>query len=293
MLQAFNELIKEHASTLHELLKQAWRRTEFPIPKLLLGRLVWAHPYLMSQRVTEAHVLRWIREGLRRGDVFFDVGAHHGWMSLVAAHKVGQEGKVVAFEPSPPLLDLLSYQKRVNRVRQLDIVPKAVTDVDGDQAQFILIDGGHSSMNSLLMDVDVSRVQSSNKPSIQVNAITLDSFWCQSRLNPIMIKIDVEGAEILVLRGAKSLLNQCHPTLIIAVHPLWLPDGQKADDLFELLRTFGYRIVEAHIVPYKGTDFGDYLCIADSNEEKATEFSTQQLVTGIMTLPSHIEPLIF
>src|ERR1700753_3810268 len=85
-----------------------------PVPRKLLGALVLTHVNLIRSRQTEPHILHWMAERLRPGDVFFDVGAHHGWMSMVAARKVGSKGKVVAFEPSPVLASYLSYIKRVN-----------------------------------------------------------------------------------------------------------------------------------------------------------------------------------
>jgi precorrin-6B methylase 2 len=70
-----------------------------------MGNLVWIDSRLLGAEVTEPYVLQWIRETLKPGDTFFDVGAHQDWMSLVAAKRVGRRGSVIAFEPSPPLVD--------------------------------------------------------------------------------------------------------------------------------------------------------------------------------------------
>ena len=77
-----------------------------------------------------------------------------------------------------------------------------------------------------------------------------------------MIKIDVEGAELMVLHGAAALLEECRPALIVAVHPSWMPQGQRAEDLFEFLGKLGYRVADSKVVRYEGSDFGDYLCVA-------------------------------
>src|SRR5690348_10903654 len=97
-----NSRLRNHVPRLHQFLKQSLARTRWPVPKMLLGRPVWAHSQLLNQKPTEPHVLRWIANTLRPGDVFFDIGAHQGWMSMVAARRVGLKGRVVAFEPSPP-----------------------------------------------------------------------------------------------------------------------------------------------------------------------------------------------
>lgn len=98
----------------------AHRGAALPFPKILRGKLVWTNFRLRNQVVWGESVLRWISEGLRSGDVFFDVGAHHGWMSMVAARRTGRTGRVVAFEPSPSSIDFLRYHKRMNRITQME-----------------------------------------------------------------------------------------------------------------------------------------------------------------------------
>jgi FkbM family methyltransferase len=206
-------------------------------------------------------VLGWITEYLRPGDVFFDVGAHHGWMSMVAARRIGRNGRVVAFEPSPPSVDFLRYHKRVNRLTQIEIVPKAVTKTDASTTPFILVGDGDAVMNSLI-EIDEVKSDSRGSTVIQVEALSLDSYSQQTGLVPAMIKIDVEGAELWVCEGARHLLAQNRPTLVIAAHPTWLPEGQKIEDLFAMLSDYGYYVVASDILRYMGADFGDYLCIA-------------------------------
>jgi FkbM family methyltransferase len=262
MLSALNLRLKKHAPKLHGFLKGSLARTKLPVPKMLLGRPVWAHSQLWNRTLTEPHVLRWIADTLRPGDVFFDVGAHHGWMSMAAARRTGKTGRVVAFEPSPPLVEFLRYHKRVNRMSQIEIVPKAVSNSDGAGTPFYLVEEGDSFMNSLF-DTDIPEITRRGKSVIEIETITLDTFSRQSELIPRLIKIDIEGAELCVCEGAKDLLARHHPVLILATHPLWLPAGQMIEDLFKLLEDFGYRIVESDINHYKGAEFGDYLCVAD------------------------------
>lgn len=262
MSATVNSILKRHAPGLHQLLKRVVQRTGLPLPKMLWGRPVWTHFQLRNRAVWGDSVLSWITERLNPGDVFFDVGAHHGWMSMVAARRTGSNGRVVAFEPSPSSVDFLLYHKRVNRLTQMEIVPKAVTKEDAVTAPFILVGNGDAVMNSLVEIEEVKRdPRGSNR--IQVEAITLDTYTQQTGLVPAMIKIDVEGAELWVCEGAKCLLNENHPALIIATHPTWLPKGQKIEDLFALLTGYGYRIVASEVVRYKNADFGDYLCVVE------------------------------
>jgi FkbM family methyltransferase len=262
MLSAVNSSLKRYIPRLHHLLKRGVKWAGLPLPKMLSGRPVWTHLQLWNEVVWGESVLRWITSHLKPGDVFFDVGAHHGWMSMVAARRTGPTGKVVAFEPSPASVDFLLYHKRVNRLTQMDIVSKAVTKADAAATPFTLVGTGDAVMNSL---VAIEEVKNDPRGStvIQVEAVTLDSYAQQTGLIPTLIKIDTEGSELWVCEGAKHLLAEHRPALIIATHPTWLPEGQKIEDLFALLSSYGYRVVASESLPYKGTDFGDYLFIAE------------------------------
>ena len=259
---ALNAMVKKRLPILHKFLKQSLRRSKLPVPKMLLGRLVWTHSRLLNTTLTEPHVLRWIVEGLRPGNIFFDVGAHQGWMSMVAARRVGHKGRVAAFEPSPPLVEFLSYHKRMNRLSQISIVPKAVSYRDEASTPFHLVGDGNSFMNSL-SGIDIPEISQRDKSVIEIETITLDIYSRESGLVPHLIKIDTEGSELWVCEGAKHLLARHHPALIIATHPLWLPRGQTIEELFRLLNGLGYRIADSVISRYGETDFGDYLCVAD------------------------------
>jgi FkbM family methyltransferase len=262
MLAKASRVLKKHAPRLHASLKLAFLRAQFPVPKLLRGRLVFVAPQLFGSRPTEPHVLKWIDERLRPGDTFFDIGAHYGWMSLLACRRVGARGKVIAFEPSLPLVEFLNHNKRVNGFSQLQIVPKAVADSVEQKVSFYLKDGGDSFLNSLIPRLYQSPANpSSNTSSIPIETTTLDAFCQETQFIPAAIKIDVEGAELLVLQGARVLIKHHRPILMIAVHPAWLPRGQTAEELFRFVSSFGYQIIDSKVVPFEGADWGDYLCI--------------------------------
>src|SRR3990172_8274877 len=78
-----------------------------PLPQRIHGNLVWVHPrarFSISAKTFfqwEPHVRKWLAEQLRPGQVFFDVCAHHGWMSMWTLPLVGKKGAVHSFEPSP------------------------------------------------------------------------------------------------------------------------------------------------------------------------------------------------
>jgi FkbM family methyltransferase len=261
-LIAATNALKSHVPALHGLLKRTFHWSRLPALKLLNGKLAFAAPNLFGVSPPEPHIFRWIDESLRPGDTFFDVGAHHGWMSLVACRCVGAKGRVVAFEPSPPLLHLLQYNKQVNRFHQMEIVPKAVADSHGCVESFFLENDGFSSLNSMIDHrEELTAGPAERKATIQVETTTLDEFCKMTNLQPKAVKIDVEGAELRVLRGGQCLLKERRTTFIVAVHPTWLPEGQSATQIFDLFHFHGYRVAEQKV--WEGGDFGDYLFVPD------------------------------
>jgi FkbM family methyltransferase len=210
----------------------------------------------------EPHILRWIQNSLSIGDTFFDVGAHIGWMSLVAACCVGPSGSIVAFEPALALVEILEYHKRVNRLSQMRIVPFAVADSDRDSTPFFLVNRGLSCRNSLTIGArETPYLTTGEKTACEVRSLTLDRYMLDSGRIPSLIKIDVEGAELLVLQGSEGLLSKHHPKLIVGVHPYWMPPSHSVRQIFDLLNRHGYRVKEQQKVEFSGGYIADYLCV--------------------------------
>lgn len=257
---------RRRAPTLHEFCKWILRRSKFPAPRLLNGKFTLTASNLIGTSPTEPHVLRWIDELLRPGNTFFDVGAHYGWMSFVACHRVGARGKVVAFEPAPPLVELLRYHKKLNRFHQMEILAKAVADSDNRLVPFYLLNRGDSFLNSLVdHPLDASANWTGQKSVTHVETVTLDEFCKMTNLHPNAVKIDVEGGELLVVQGSLGLLKKCRAAFIVAVHPTWLPKGQTDEELFDLFRVHGYKLAGSQVVPYDGADFADYLFVPNNS----------------------------
>jgi FkbM family methyltransferase len=237
------------------------------IPQQIHGKLVWVHPRARFSHSTktffkrEHHVQTWLNDHLRPGDVFFDVGAHHGWVSMWALPLVGPEGAVYSFEPSPANLLVLEWHKNANHFAQWRVVPKAVADEDAVQRSFSLIDAGDSPMNSLTSGVPGMPLMGGRDiQTISIQTATLDAFCEEAGVRPNLLKIDVEGAELLVLRGAERVLREAQPTIILAVHPYWLPKGQSSAQIAELLKAYGYTVSDAEGNVMDSLSSGEYLC---------------------------------
>jgi FkbM family methyltransferase len=162
---------------------------------------------------------RLFEELVKPADVVYDIGAHFGYYTLLSSKLVGDRGRVIAFEPSPANLARLYRHIELNRRINVQVLELAVSDHEGT-AHFETRTG--SGVGHLADD-----------GPLEVKLTTLDSL---SQLPlPQVMKIDVEGAEVGVLNGAKSLFSKCKPVIFLSLH---------GDDLkntcLEILRGHGY-----------------------------------------------------
>lgn len=160
---------------------------------------------------------------IQAGSVFFDVGAHVGFYSLLASRQVGETGRVVAFEPSPRNLAYLERHLRLNAVGNVTLFKAAVAEHPG-KARFHE-DGVHT-MGKM-----------SESGGLTVDSVALDDLFTHGLVPlPDCIKIDVEGAEAAVLRGARQILVLGRPTIFLATH------GREVHaECIDLLQSLGYR----------------------------------------------------
>jgi FkbM family methyltransferase len=179
-----------------------------------------------------------IRAYLKRGMVFVDVGAHIGEYALLAAERVGAEGQVHAFEPNPLVYAVLLENVGLNRLEQIVPRPWAVSEAEGEAG----LELHHEAALSAL----VSRAPTTapRQRVERVPAVTLDGYLAGGRAD--LIKIDVEGAELLVLRGARKLLARPKadaPVLVFECAPdNYARFGYSPLDVFRTLEHHGYEI---------------------------------------------------
>lgn len=142
---------------------------------------------------------------IKPGQVVYDVGAHVGYYALLAAIRVGRNGRVWAFEPVPENFAFLQQHVELNQISNITCMQMAVARASGT-THFRL--GGTRSTGKL-----------SAEGELAVATLCLDDLVSASRaLPPDVIKIDVEGAELEALQGARSVLLSTHPKLYVATH---------------------------------------------------------------------------
>ena len=154
---------------------------------------------------------------VRSGDVVYDVGAHLGSLTLGAARLVGASGRVVAFEADPQNIERLRENILRNHLEScMQVVHAAVWSHPAETG--IAFRRGSIEMSHGGVEADGHRPVLGNGQLISVPVTTLDDFLARGGLPPRLIKIDVEGGEYEVLRGAPNLFASHRPLLIVEIH---------------------------------------------------------------------------
>lgn len=159
----------------------------------------------------ELPVQQAVAELLKPGQVFYDVGANVGFFSVIAARLTGPQGHVVAFEPVATNCALVRYNCRLNSLRNVELIEDAVGDVAGTGNLLLARYSGGAAL-------DVASAPPDFAGKVSVRVVTLDDLVSQQRIAaPDVVKIDVEGAEIHVLRGMRRVLTERRPVVIFEV----------------------------------------------------------------------------
>jgi FkbM family methyltransferase len=178
----------------------------------------------------EPEVWRRLMAHLQPDDTFVDVGAFYGLYAIAAAQKVGRAGRVLAFEPVPSIFDILKKHIVLNAVQG---VVEAHCCAVGDHDGTVNFACEHSCQSHIVPD---------GSESLRVPIRSLDSVLKNRRAD--IIKIDVEGFEEHVVKGAEQLLsdrNRKPRAIFMEVHPYnWHLCGTTSESLLAVLAATGY-----------------------------------------------------
>jgi FkbM family methyltransferase len=254
-----------------DVLRQKWRafsyyRGDRPLPGLMLRWILWGiHCLLRQPAVIEIPQYqmrlylppRWkgcwkalyvfgqrffdvadpelavVQEALRSGDVFVDAGAYHGWYALMASRVVGDSGCVLAFEPNPDAYALLTRNIALNDAMNVRAFNIALFSTAGP---VWLYRGSGDGLDSALADVPGSMRRE------QVMANRLDDVLAEAHVERVnVMKLDVQGSEVDLLRGATQVLRRSRPMLAFEVYPDAAHGlGVSYHHAWDLLKDLGY-----------------------------------------------------
>jgi FkbM family methyltransferase len=169
---------------------------------------------------------------MRDGDTFLDVGANLGFFTILAARVVGPRGRVFAFEPHPQVRARLLAALTLNGVESaVEVSGDAVGLVTGERLRLHLSDRGLEF--SSLVPHRAPAAAAGFIDSVEVVTVALDSWFAEHQVDPALIKIDVEGAEDLVVGGMAQTLRTRPPRRIVC-------ETTPGSDADRLLSQHGY-----------------------------------------------------
>ena len=198
-----------------------WARVHGP-------ELQWLVYGAKEQKETEAF-LSLVRSGM----TVLDIGANIGLYSLLSAKRLDGSGVVHAFEPTPFVARRLRDNVRLNRFQNVIVNQIALSDRAGTAEFYVHEEADCSSLGAV----------SSNR--IEVQTMSLDEYLRRAAIERVdLIKIDVEGAEVKVLRGAQVLLSRPDaPAMMLEFNPPLLAlMGTSDEELAALLSSYGYKL---------------------------------------------------
>jgi len=195
---------------------------------MMLERCFWLY---------EPEKTRAVQNFLQPGGTFVDVGGNKGDFALLAAKTAGPKGKVVCVEPEPENFSWITRSVKLNGYDNIQLCNVALSDHEGEAALHL---GAKSGFHTLL-----SGAPERDHGFVMVKTRTLDGLLRESKTDSVnILKIDVEGAELQVLRGAVETIR-ANPQLIIFLdlHPVL---GVNVFEVFDFLSSLGFGVFEMH-----------------------------------------------
>jgi FkbM family methyltransferase len=189
-------------------------------------------------------------EALGPNDIAVDVGANKGnhilWLSRSVPH-----GRVVAFEPQPALADYLCRAVCALNFRNVTIESAAVSDHAGKMILHIpgAGDSPGASLERAVASFETCR-------DVEVPVVTLDEYFKETKARISAIKVDVEGHELSVFRGAKDILRKYSPILVFECENRHLSNGN-VFTVLDYLRSLGYDgsfVYRGNLIPISAFD---------------------------------------
>jgi len=181
---------------------------------------IWYHDYhSLSPEMS------FTKSMIEPNEVIMEVGAHHGFTTILLSDWVSNQGQIIAFECSPHNIPILSRNIELNDIHNIKVIAEAVSSKDG----YARISGGSNT----------AIVHKLWNTSCRVRMTTLDTYC---HLKPTFLKIDAEGYEIEILKGAPRIMGT-KPKLAIEVHMKQLQRlGQSVKDLLHFIDSDSYDI---------------------------------------------------
>lgn len=211
-------------------------------------RVDWTKKRSFAYGTWEPEVVKVIQQHVSPGMTVLDVGAHSGFYTLLLSKLVGPQGHVIAFEPLPVNFRILEENIALNGLKNVTARREAVGERSGE-LKFEVPGQEDSLVAGPFRDDDARGV-------IDVPVVSLDDFLFERGLKVDLIKMDVEGAEDDVMRGAQRMLETFHPGMAVELHNVDKQTGRHPVVVY--LEEMGYQIQWLSEVKYTAHTFGEW-----------------------------------
>jgi len=193
--------------------------------------------HIFIEGIYEEGMTRLFQTLISRGECVLDIGANIGYYSILASRLVGAKGQVIAYEANPQIAEQLRLNAIENSCKNVSIYKVAVSDYCGNVSFFV---AGHENKGlSSMRDLGGEAEQ-----KIKLPCITIDSMLARIP-KASLVKIDVEGAELLVLKGMKELISRDRPSIVFeATETFFRQMGYGLEDVEDFFRERSYGLYE-------------------------------------------------
>jgi FkbM family methyltransferase len=203
--------------------------------------VMWLNPQAYSDFILgiyEPGFTRNLQRHVEPGSFCLDIGANLGYFTLLMSLLTGAEGRIVAFEPMPDTLQVLRKNIEVNQLKNVTVVGAAVSDHSGS----VELLSQESQQFTKTASTVGYRLEGATRSTV-ASAIRLDDYFGRADRLPSVIKIDVEGGELEVLKGARETILRGKPILVIEIHG-W--GSERSGQVIHLLSELEYdsKVVE-------------------------------------------------
>ncbi|MFZ5802059.1 MAG: FkbM family methyltransferase [Candidatus Omnitrophota bacterium] len=204
-------------------------------PEVVSNRI---HETGFFERGLTSLVIRYLKPGM----VFYDIGAHFGYFSLLASHLVGARGEVHAFEPTPGTYEIL---KRNTGAKKNVTAVRTAFWSSAKELSFHDYGEAYSAFNSFFGPRLAHEVASGLRPSEhKIQARTVDDYVSRQKRNPDFIKIDAESSEYEILCGMQKTLAKVRPMISLEVGDQKIEGVGTSREIIESILAKDYHAVE-------------------------------------------------
>jgi FkbM family methyltransferase len=192
-----------------------------------------------------------LKEFIKPGDTVFDLGCNFAYYTERMSRIVGETGKVYAFEPIPFTYEVFVMLIKKLKLKNVTFYKKGVSNKNGVvQFRVPKMNTGtfntgmaHISDRNNNIDTFKNEYDYADEEIFNCEVVSLDDFFNSNMPGLSFIKIDIEGAELFALKGAKNLLAKYKPTILIEINPVFLEGFRLTQqDVISFLNDNGYKI---------------------------------------------------